>query len=154
MYKKLILLVLILSSCDSKPSKIDIYLDTKSTPKWIDDALVNTVAFWSEHGVTLIPGPEGTITFTVQELPPDRVAQWESHLEWYTGNISIIPIMEDSLLTSCTLAHEIGHALGMNHVREDNSLMSPVVHKNGLDSCYWSRLDQEEFCRIHKPSCQ
>lgn len=57
---------------------------------------------------------------------------------------------EDTQLAEWTALHEIGHALGMNHVK--NGLMEPrAPFFFGLeDTPEWSVEDQNEFCRLYK----
>lgn len=57
---------------------------------------------------------------------------------------------EDSQLAEWTALHELGHALGMNHVK--NGLMEPQApYFFGLeDTPEWSVEDQNEFCRIYR----
>jgi hypothetical protein len=57
---------------------------------------------------------------------------------------------EDAQLAEWTVLHELGHALGMDHVK--NGLMEPrAPFFFGLeDRPEWSVEDQNEFCRIYK----
>jgi len=56
---------------------------------------------------------------------------------------------EDTQLAEWTVLHELGHALGMDHVK--NGLMEPrAPYFFGLeDTPEWSVEDQNEFCRIY-----
>lgn len=57
---------------------------------------------------------------------------------------------ENEQLAEWTALHEIGHALGMNHVK--NGLMEPrAPFFFGLeDRPEWSAEDQKEFCRLYQ----
>ena len=49
----------------------------------------------------------------------------------------------------CVLAHELGHAYGMDHVEEFKSLMhSFSTYDTETGECYWSVEDQKEFDRV------
>ena len=57
---------------------------------------------------------------------------------------------EDVLLWEWVTAHEIGHAIGMEHV--NMGLMEPHAPAFVIDKAYWEREDIEEFCRQY--DCQ
>ncbi len=51
-------------------------------------------------------------------------------------------------LMRCAVRHEVGHAIGLEHVSGETSLMYPQVGlKAGADACLWSYEDRNELER-------
>jgi uncharacterized phage infection (PIP) family protein YhgE len=46
-----------------------------------------------------------------------------------------------------TLAHEFGHALGLDHTDDPTSLMYPVIQKTKYGTIYTTHADQQELVR-------
>lgn len=68
----------------------------------------------------------------------------------WQGNSRVIRVgwIADPYVSALFVAHEVGHDLGMGHVKrtEDGSLMQPVIYPT--DHFTWSEYDQEECVRV------
>lgn len=154
----IIALALINCSCSSLLLPLfDISVSTDQ-PQWAHTATELATEFWTDHGAQFILTNESDLNVIVQELPPDRLGECECSSDTVSGIIRLIPQLGTSSVhtdktRSCIVAHEMGHALGMKHVKVSDSLMAPFVVTNKDGECYWSDLDQKEFCKARPDIC-
>ena len=129
-------------------------------PDWALTAADMASDVWSDHSVLFLggQGSDSKLRVEVVPLPPDRIAECYCNVDFTSGIIHVIPRLETSeyyndQVRSCVIAHEMGHALGMNHSDDINSLMSPVIINDMDGPCSWSDLDQAELCRVQPYTC-
>lgn len=155
MFKFISLCLLI--GCGTAQKTVTIYYRVPDkNDVWLQKGMKDAADFWSYKGVILKEDEEkAEILILSKELPGDRAGQFEYFLlTRYSGFITVIPSLEDNPnYTKCVLAHEVGHALRMDHVADKKSLLSPVVLLDKNKDCYWSHDDEEELCRVNANFC-
>jgi predicted Zn-dependent protease len=161
MLKKLLLILLLTTSCSNFQAKVtSITLDENSL--WLEDSLIQSLNFWATkdilytHKIERVTsrdreiGAEDSIITGDLGNKIDLGGSAIGHCYCFAGDLVSEIVVEKSLFdnptkyTSCLLTHELGHYIGMEHVEEGNSIMSPAIKVD----CDWSRLDQEEFWRV------
>lgn len=132
-------------------------IDTTEQPDWLVESVHEAADFWALHDVQIKPedNADGIKLQVVRTTIVNRAfAEWvqssntirvSTRLEAFTGPTALEPGPNVAI---CSIAHEIGHALGMNHVtaRSEN-LMSPVT-SIPAEGCWWGAEDQIELCRV------
>lgn len=159
-------------ACADGPGVIGIRVED-GAPSWLSDALDKAAAFWAEpehHSVILDIGGNDILVYVDDEAwsyfpgPTHSVGDPVNRYNWTPfgyGDISMDTLtntkkdgtVPDHALkqTSCILAHEIGHAVGMTHVDSDvPDLMSNGYEEPDGPGCSWSAADEEAFCRFWK----
>lgn len=139
--KMLSILILFISSCRFYPTTVDIV----KAPDWLLAPLSQAFDFWNDKGVEFEVIENGEIKVISEELAPidgDRALG-----QFLAGTITIVPEVKDmsDLGQKCVVAHEFGHALGLDHVKDGPSLMYPSITVNEED-CPWSKSDEAQLC--------
>jgi hypothetical protein len=138
--------ILLLSGCGGGPQLESVF---PAADTWLIDAVRKALPFWAEHGVELVEHPSG-LPIKVGERPyrvpeEDELGTFgRDNATTYGWSIYIDGELESMGSAPCVVAHEIGHALGMDHVEEGPSLMSPT-NTTCAGGCCWSELDEEAF---------
>lgn len=152
--------ILLISSCSAFVDETFFIQVPQDENEWVSVATNLSADFWLDHGPLIAvsdqPSPLSVIT---KEMPPDRIAECDCLVGAMRGTIHLDPDLGTSVhhndeTRRCVVAHEIGHAFGMNHVDEPGSLMNPVVSYDTGDECWWSESDQEEFCEVQPKYCE
>ncbi len=146
-----LLFLLLIPACAPPPGFV-VTVDTLTAPSWLD--LDPAIVIWAGRGVTLLPTPDGQVGFTVETMPPDRSAEFRATFARNSGVIALDPSLSDpSRASACVVAHEFGHALHLNHVTQGPSLMAPAVTFAPDGGCFWSELDEQQFCDRNTDMC-
>ena len=157
--KNVLAILLFVSGCSyGVDSNLSIPLNLSNQDDWVWTSASLASSFWSDHGVAFEVGPTGNITYHIGKIAPigDESPIGEWHQTGYLkGEVRLIPeLSQDEAGAACVHAHEWGHALGMQHVDEGFSLMSPHLMQEPNGDCCWSQLDQNEFCRVQPQLCK
>lgn len=116
--------------------------------EWLVTATIEALEFWDEHGLELNVEPNGLPVLINDDLPEHALGQYGfDAFNEYGVSIRVVSGLEGYALgAKCVIAHEIGHAYGMDHVEseEGTNLMNPVITLCG-DECCWSKGDEAEF---------
>jgi hypothetical protein len=99
-------------------------------------AVVDGVTLWNQRGVTAltthdVPGaPRITVTFQ------DAAPAFHGYYDGDTGQVYVNRALPDAHARAVTVAHELGHAVGLPHISERESVMQKanlVVEPNADD---------------------
>ena len=117
-------------------------------PPWVRAALTRAVEIWAQHGVQVVPGATGIVIEV--GIPADEPVADARSLYRYRDVIYLAERLESQEVerVACSLSHEIGHAIGMEHVASTpRSMLSPsTTVADGV--CLWSELDAAELARV------
>ena len=156
-------LVLELTGC-STLIETDADFDISNQPDWVVRNVFKASEFWEGHGLFLNVGHfnKPDIEIKVDKDIDNRIGEWRTNSLKIplNGTIIIHPdlsykrdIKTGYDITSCIIAHELGHSLFMDHVEQSESLMAPLVGIDKDKTCFWSDLDQEQFCILNPEKC-
>lgn len=124
---------------------------------WVWQATTLASMFWSEHQMDMMVGSGvGDIQVITDELTEgdNRIGEWRRGAAVdLVGVVALDYRAADHEAPHCVVAHEIGHATGMDHVEDTHSLMSPISNLKPDGNCPWTEYDQEEFCRANQEMC-
>lgn len=118
---------------------------------WAVAAVERGAEQWLTHGVTvtLIPfaPAEGEVGIETQTDRKD-FGDYATDIPSFEGNIVLSEALSSLDVDDgpgCVAMHEEGHAIGLDHVSEPESLMYPVMgfHDGGI--CFWSKADEDQF---------
>ncbi len=154
----LLLLIISVSGCNApiqiqdtasemKPvfynAKDIVTLDVSNAPDWAKVATEQAIIFWSNHGISFEAQDNG--------IPVSGGLVPEEALGIYTlqGTIVLSPELSgDTTVASCTMAHELGHSIQMQHVSNAGGMMSVHESVNSDGTCMWNDADQNELVRV------
>lgn len=120
---------------------------------WIEEPANIAADFWLDHevlyGVSLDSVDNVYLGISAEHMDGTRIGYCSGSNEISKSKIMIEKSLIDNptIYTSCVIAHELGHYIGMDHVRQGISLMAPVQTLTKEGKCAWSEDDQEEFER-------
>lgn len=90
----------------------------------VKDAVEDAAVFWNDHGITLVPTPAASrscrpgsicVTEDASEVPAGKVGIAKPR--WRRFEIAIVDCFATRKYTMTVVAHEIGHAMRLLHVR-------------------------------------
>lgn len=115
--------------------------DVTGQPDWVVRAVLSAADFWHEHGVDFMPAESGEVRVELREITV--MGQYDDA----SGAIWISSELENTPRADCVIAHELGHAIGMEHISKAGDLMSKYASLGADGNCIWSNADQAEFDR-------
>lgn len=149
--------IALLASACSTQTHIEKTIEDPNGPRWLEDSIYDAAEFWQmNEDVDILVGETGEVQVEVKQLLPDYLGLFAGDGVG-GGTISMTPELGQNFeqqSANCVMRHEQGHALGMEHVDDPNSLMFPVLHlpADGND-CFWSDADVAEFCAATGHDC-
>lgn len=149
---KILFLLALVSGC--APSQYTVHV-ADGAPGWVNQITYDAVDWWSGHGADIAISDTGTLIdlgvfpsatklgeFQTWTGADDRIvlaARMQIYVESGEPYATRFPV--------CVVAHEMGHMMGMEHVEDTDSLLSPIIHMSNND-CLWSQYDQAEYDRM------
>ena len=148
-----LLATLLITSCSIFEADVtSITLDDGSS--WLEDSLDTVLDLWYSKDVLYTynvddlgaaDGESGNsdILLVTDDLGGEAIG----YCYCFEGDLVSEIVIEQSLIdnpasyTACVIAHELGHYIGLNHVSDDDSIMSPVIS----EECEWSSWDEQEL---------
>ena len=121
--------------CGSPDDTIDIVFDpcqpltvaTDSSDLRVRQSIEEAAALWNELAGTRLSFAEtGSITVGLKPAPPAYFGLYDDE----RGVIIINENIADDRARTITLAHEVGHAMGLVHVKKDSERRSVMVPGN------------------------
>lgn len=132
-----------------------ISLDLHGQPETLVDFAQGAVDLWAQHDVTFTIAPDlhGEVPIRVGDSGAGTWADY-TYEGPHAGEVLVQPELLVSQHGECTVAHELGHAVGLHHDSQADSLMSAYLTLcTWLDDnpCCWDALDDMELCRAGGP---
>lgn len=143
-------LIFFLAAClvSCAPSRT-IGIEEPAAP-WLAQAVDRAIFFWVQKPrqisfILVENWQEADTVIRMSDEMPEHAAGFYS-----MGRIGIRPRVEEwaTIDQICIVSHELGHSRGLDHVEDDDSLMSPVT-SGFREDCSWSAFDQREFCQTN-----
>jgi predicted Zn-dependent protease len=126
-------LFLIACSTSEGDTTIDITHDPCSGVRLIGDssasqraAIDAALALWAEQGVDLAGGANRASPSSIEIVFEEAYAAFRGLYDDERGIIVINSTLTDPQSLSIVIAHELGHAFGLEHVTDRPSLMNPA----------------------------
>lgn len=132
----LVLFLVCMQGCTDVPAwterPVPVYTGP-SLPPECDDALERALAYWADHGVDYLvrADTDKVIKYGIivghQDLRGNVIGQAELHRD-----VAVISVEHcGGSVGLQIMAHEFGHALGLDHVDDDTNLMNPYLVGSG-----------------------
>ena len=122
---------------------------------WLEEPTNVAEDFWMEHGIlygsNLGPIDKALLAISAEDMDGTRVGYCDGVNTLNKSKIMIEKSLIDNptIYTSCIIAHELGHYIGMHHVKQGISLMAPVQSLTKDNVCAWSDDDRKELDRVN-----
>lgn len=151
----LLLLLGSILSCGELASADTMFVDVAKAT-WLSTTTDEAADFWARHGEVIIVTNNGGWVHVVPKDVDPHIGLYQGWKK--QGTIFVDPdLIATPLKTKCVIAHEMGHALGLDHVNDPKSLMAPKTQHydetDNLTDCLWSADDQKELCRVDPEVC-
>lgn len=124
-----------------------IRVNVSKQPTWVVEAFEKTQEFWGLQDVA-VELTDGAFDIAIEVVSEERINGQFAHWSESIRKIRVSERVETRpRIAFCALSHEIGHAIGMDHVEGSRHLMSAIMSVPE-DGCWWSPEDQIELCRV------
>ncbi len=142
-------IIALVSSC-ACAQQGPIVIDVADKPSWLVERLERAADFWSLQDVEVLLD-EGS-GLNIKVVDPTDIDQHFAEWQASSNTMFVSTRLEHPDLRvvdgpTCILAHEIGHVLGMDHVKGQRNLMSATASLPS-EGCWWGTEDQLELCRV------
>lgn len=125
------------------PTNRSVSLSVGGQPDFVRRAAEVAADVWRAHGLIFTVSDTGDLPILDKQPPVGALGVYQGD----SGEIWIED-MGDEPGSACTLVHELGHSVGMEHVSNVGSLMSKIAGVNENGSCLWTDLDNAELIRV------